>query len=197
MKQMWDERYSLAEYVYGIEANVFFKEQLEKLSLGKILLPGEGEGRNAVYAARMGWDVLAYDPSIEGKKKALKLAEKTGVNIQYEIGSYQEFSPEPMTVDVVGLFFTHQPSEMRHKFHQSLKNSLKPRGVVILEGFSKEQVNRNTGGPKDLNFLFSEDELRKDFSYLKELEITEKVRTLDEGPFHQGEAAVIQLVGRL
>jgi SAM-dependent methyltransferase len=194
---MWDQRYSVKEYVYGTEANEFFKEQLEKLPVGKLLLPGEGEGRNAVFAARLGWDVVAYGPSTEGRKKALKLAESQGVKIQYKLNSYQDFTFEASSFDAIGLFFTHQPSEMTSKFHHSLKDCLNPSGVVILESFSKKQVHRNTGGPKDINFLLSEEELRKDFSYLKELEITEKVRPLDEGPFHQGDAAVIQLIGRI
>lgn len=76
MSQFWNERYSQAEYVYGETPNVFFAAQLDKLSAGTIILPCEGEGRNAVYAASQGWEVKAFDASEAGQKKALLLAEK-------------------------------------------------------------------------------------------------------------------------
>ena len=73
MKEFWNQRYQNEEYVYGKEANVFFSEQLQKLEPSTLLLPAEGEGRNAVFAAKLGWEVTGLDYSEEAKKKALKL----------------------------------------------------------------------------------------------------------------------------
>ena len=103
MNQFWNGRYSVNEYVYGTEPNAFFKEQLEKLAPGKILLPGEGEGRNAVFAAKSGWEATAFDSSTEGKRKAENLAQKNNVNIDYKIFDYEsaEFNPEEF--DAIGL----------------------------------------------------------------------------------------------
>ena len=85
MNDFWNDRYSSKEYVYGTGPNQFYKEQLEKLAPGKILFPAEGEGRNAVYTAKKGWSVTAFDPSSEGRKKALLLAKKNKVQIEYQI----------------------------------------------------------------------------------------------------------------
>ncbi len=91
MKEMWDNRYSTEDYAYGIAPNVFFKEVIAKYKLkGKMLLPAEGEGRNAVYAAKNGLEVTAFDISLEGKNKAIKLAERENVKIKYEIGFNNE-----------------------------------------------------------------------------------------------------------
>ena len=91
----WDERYSSEEYVYGVEPNQFFKQVLDKIPVpGKLLLPGEGEGRNAVYAAKCGWLVDAYDQSINAQKKALKLAEINDVIINYSVVDLAKFNPQ-------------------------------------------------------------------------------------------------------
>ena len=74
----WDERYSTDEFIYGKEPNEFFRENLLKIRPGKLFLPGEGEGRNAVFAAKNGWTVDATDQSEIGKLKALKLASESG-----------------------------------------------------------------------------------------------------------------------
>ncbi len=96
MNDFWNERYATLEYAYGTEPNQFYKEQLAMLATGKILFPAEGEGRNAVYAATQGWQVTAFDPSIEGKRKAEQLASENGVSIDYQIDNYEfvDFSPE-------------------------------------------------------------------------------------------------------
>src|SRR5688572_28635163 len=82
----WNDRYSKDEYAYGERPNNFLKEQLEKIKVGSILFPAEGEGRNAVFAATLGWNVSAFDISAEGKNKALRLAETHKVTIDYQVG---------------------------------------------------------------------------------------------------------------
>lgn len=191
---MWDQRYSAEEYVYGKEPNTYFRDQLNKLTPGNLLLPGEGEGRNAVYAASVGWNVTAFDTSSEGQKKALSLAEEKGVSIDFNLASYLDFEYPEKRYDVIGLFFTHQPSEMRKVFHKKILQGLKPGGMIILEAFHKEQINNNTGGPQSPDFLYSEADLEKDFSTLKIKELNAIQRDLREGEFHRGISNVIQLI---
>ena len=96
MKDMWEERYAADEYAYGEEPNAFFKACLDRLpAAGRLLLPGEGEGRNAVYAARQGWKVDAFDFSAAGRERALRLAERYGVHIDYEVADYETARIEP------------------------------------------------------------------------------------------------------
>ncbi|WP_321289811.1 class I SAM-dependent methyltransferase [uncultured Sunxiuqinia sp.] len=194
MNNFWDERFSSEEYVYGIEPNNFLKEELQKLTPGKILLPGEGEGRNAVFAAKSGWLVTAFDPSIEGKKKAEKLAQQLHVEFKYLTYSYDTIELGSESFDCIGLVFNHMPTDKRSSYHEKLAGYLKPGGALILEGFSKKQINNNTGGPRDIGMLFSKEELQADFGNFSKLEITEQEVVLDEGPFHKGLANVIRLV---
>lgn len=196
MKEFWNERYSVDDYVYGREPNTFFHEQLKKLQPGKLLLPGEGEGRNAVYAASRGWQVHAFDVSEAGQSKAYRLASEMGVSIQYTLASYMEYESHGVLFDAIGLFFTHQPSEMRAVFHKRLLEMLAPGGTLIMEMFHKDQVHRNTGGPGNVDFLMNEEKVREEFAALEVLELKELIRSLDEGSFHQGEAVVVQFVGK-
>lgn len=195
MNNFWDERFGNEEYAYGTEPNQFFKIQIEKLKPGKILFPAEGEGRNAVFAATLGWDVTAFDPSIEGKRKAEQLARKNNVSIQYLINNYDLVDFPSESFDCIVLIFAHMNPAKREEYHKKLVSFLKPGGVLILEGFSKNQIKKNTGGPRDIEMLFSEQELKSDFSSFSKIEITETDTMLSEGRFHQGTASVIRLFG--
>lgn len=195
MNDFWNKRYATKEYAYGIEPNQYYKEQLEKLNPGKILFPAEGEGRNAVYAAKKGWEVFAFDPSVEGKRKAEKLASENGVNVDYQIADYENVYYTPLFFDCIVLIFAHSHPLKRTEIHQKLISFLKPGGTLILEGFSKNQISYNSGGPRDVNMLFSEEELQSDFASFSELSITETNYILNEGLFHQGTASVIRVFG--
>ncbi len=196
MKEFWNERFASPEYVYGIAPNAFFKEQLDRLPPGKILMPADGEGRNGVYAATRGWEVVARDISEEGKKKAEKLAATNKVTLEYQIGDFEEMLLQPGYFDCVGLIFAHFQVGKRALFHKKIVEALKPGGFVILEGFHKTQLGNPSGGPKELGLLFSEEELKSDFSGLSELQIIRQELILHEGAFHEGVASVIRLTGR-
>ena len=197
MKEFWNERYGVEEYVYGKEPNTFFKEQLDKLKPGNILLPGEGEGRNAVYAASLGWEVMAFDTSDTGRDKAFRLAIEKGVSIQYELSDYLEFDNQGVRYDAIGLFFTHQPSISRIPFHKKLLEMLAPGGTLIMEIFHKDQAERDTGGPGNRDFLLNEEEVLHDFGSLEIMTLKTMVRPLYEGSFHDGDSAVVQFVGKM
>ncbi len=196
MASFWNERFDVEEYVYGTEPNQFYKKELKKLTPGKILFPAEGEGRNAVYAAEQGWQVTAFDPSTVGKEKAENLAEQKGVSINYLISNFDEMEFPEDSFDCIVLIFAHMHTLKRKEYHQKLLSFLKPGGQLILEGFSKKQINNKTGGPPNVDLLYSEKELQEDFNALSELKITETEVVLDEGPFHQGRASVIRVTGK-
>lgn len=196
MKSFWDERFSAPEYIYGEKPNAFFAEQLVPLKPGKLLLPCEGEGRNAVYAAELGWEVQAFDQSEAGYTKAMHLAEQKGLSIQYQIGDWLEISYPLASFDAIALVFAHLPEPLRRAGHQHLLPFLKPGGLLILEGFNKNQIQFNSGGPRDPKMLFAPAELQEDFAELDIAMLEEKEVGLDEGAYHQGQAAVIRLVGR-
>jgi len=195
MKEFWNERYAKESYVYGTSPNAFFKEQLSLLDMGTILLPAEGEGRNAVYAAKLGWDVYAFDYSAQAQHKAIKLSEERRVSIHYEVASFDEITFKPDFFDCIALFFVHVHPDERKTYHRKIVEWLKPGGTLLLEGFSKEQINKPSGGPKNINMLFSEKELTDDFNTLRHIEIYDFNTHLDEGSFHQGEASVIRMKG--
>ena len=192
----WDERYSSEEYVYGIEPNQFFKQVLDKIPVpGKLLLPGEGEGRNAVYAAKMGWRVDAFDQSSEGKLKALRLAEANNVTINYSNVDLAKFTPQKNFYDCAAIVFVHFNSDVRSLFHNKIIDSLLPGGKLILELFAKNQFGKTSGGPQDLEMLYTLNEIKNDFEELKTILIEEKNIFLNEGDKHKGDASVIRYVG--
>lgn len=192
----WDERYSGEEYVYGTEPNQFFKEQLQKITPVKnLLLPGEGEGRNAVYAAKLGWNVDAYDQSQVAKLKAQKLAKQNNVNINYYNVDLTKFNPQKNYYSCAAIIFVHLPSDIRSEFYKKVIDSINPNGKIILELFSKKQMGKNSGGPQNLEMLTSIDEIKKDFNQLRPIILKEENVYLKEGEKHSGEASVIRFVG--
>lgn len=191
----WDERYSSDEFVYGKEPNEFFKKNLEKLSPGKILLPGEGEGRNAVFAARLGWNVDALDQSIVGKLKAEKLANEFGVKINYNICDLNDYQYEEDFYDAVAIIFVHFHLEHRARIHGKLVKSLKKNGILILEMYNKEQLGKKSGGPQDYDMLYSNIDIERDFNSLKTILLKNEITFLNEGSKHSGEASVIRFIG--
>ena len=201
MNQKWDDRYRDVEFAYGKEPNIFFKEWLLKLDPGSILMPADGEGRNGVFAAQLGWKVDAFDISIEGKNKALQLAKENNVSIHYIVEDLDLLQYEKETFDAIGLIYAHFPAEKKAIFHKKLNTYLKPGGVVILEGFSKNHINYNkrnpkVGGPKDLDTLFSEAEIINDFKNYDTLLLKEEEILLNEGKYHIGKGSVIRFIGR-
>jgi 2-polyprenyl-3-methyl-5-hydroxy-6-metoxy-1,4-benzoquinol methylase len=197
----WNDRYSKEEFAFGVHPNDYLKEQLEKLPVGKILFPAEGEGRNAVFAAKLGWTVSAFDISIEGKNKALRLAETNNVTIDYQVGELQALNYTANQFDVIALIYAHFPAEIKSSIHKTLDTHLRKVGYIIFEAFSKKHIdyvtkNEKVGGPKDIASLFSIDEIKSDFANYEIIELVEKEIELNEGQFHNGKGSVIRFVGR-
>ena len=161
------------------------------MKTGRILLPAEGEGRNAVYAAKLGWDVYAFDFSSAARYKAQKLSKKNNVDIVYNIHELKDADYEQESFDVVALIYAHNPD--RKENHQHLMKFLKPGGLVIIEAFSKNQINNNSSGPKDVNMLYSIEELEADFIQFSKVDVLVDEVELNEGVFHKGKSSIIRL----
>lgn len=201
MQDFWNERYNREEYVYGEAPNEYFRQQITPLTQGRILMPLEGEGRNAVYAAGLGWQVDAFDMSVEGKRKALLLADKNNVTISYEVGELSDMQYEAEAYDAIALVFAHFPENKKEAYHSRLNSYVRKGGVVILEAFSKKHIQYNSvnplaGGPRDEGMLYSVDELRAYFNDFEIKELYETDTVLKEGAFHSGMSAVIRLTAQ-
>ena len=195
MQEFWDERFDTKEYVYGKHPNSYFKQFIDKTLPGSILLPADGEGRNGVYAALKGWDVTAFDFSEIAKNKAKSLASEYGVQLDYFISSIENFFIDKK-FDAVAVIFLHLPSSIRRQMHQKLINFIKPGGYFIMESFSKRQLKYNTGGPRNINLLYDGQELVEDLQSLELVHYKERLKIIDEGPYHNGKSDVIQLIAR-
>ncbi len=199
---MWDQRYSSSNYAYGINPNEFFKDTLNEYALnGNILFPAEGEGRNAVYAAKKGLKVTAFDISKEGRKKALQLAKEENVTLHYEIGALEDLELVNTKFDVAALIFAHFPPTILSDYHNKISDLIVAGGMIILEGFSKNHLplrnaNPKLGGPNKLEMLFSVDSVKKDFPNFEIIQLEEVDVELNEGEFHNGRSKVIRFVGR-
>ncbi len=191
----WDSRFGGEGFLYGKEPNEFFAEFLLTIDkTGKLLLPAEGEGRNAIFAAKAGWEVTAIDSSAVGREKALKFAEDEGVEIEYEILDLQNFEARPDQYDFIAIIFGHFPSDFRQNLHQKFVKSLKAGGHILIEAFAKEQINNTSGGPQDVDMLYSLPFLEEDFSGLTIKKLSYEKVFLNEGK-HHGWADVVRFIG--
>ena len=200
MKAFWEQRYGNKEYAYGTEPNQYFKATLSGLKPGKILMAAEGEGRNAVYAASQGWEVVAYDWSENAQKKAMKLAKQKGIKLDYQLASLQELNFDKQSFDAIALIYVHFPEPIRAQNHSRIYSWLKPEGHIILEAFSKSHLslskkNPAAGGPKELSQLYSL-EVGEDFENSSIIQLSEDKIQLNEGIYHQGQAQVIRLFAK-
>jgi SAM-dependent methyltransferase len=195
ISDFWDERYSSDEYAYGKEPNNFLKQVIDTIPPGRILLPGEGEGRNAVFAAKRGWFVDAFDTSQKGMQKALTLAKENGVKITYTKENILFFQPKTDFYNLTALLFLHLPRNQRRVVSVKLWESMKPGAKFIMEVFSKEQLKYSSGGPKEPDLLYTEEEVLTDFPCFKPELLETKITELNEGKLHKGMASVIRFIG--
>jgi 2-polyprenyl-3-methyl-5-hydroxy-6-metoxy-1,4-benzoquinol methylase len=196
MEEFWNNRYAEKDFAYGTEPNDFLKDELEKLPAGKILFVCEGEGRNAVFAAKQNWIVEAFDLSKEGKRKASLLAKQNNVSINYQIANASTIEYSENSFHVVVLIYAHFPETIRKSVHERIVSWLKPGGIVVLEAFNPNQLNNTSGGPKDLTMLYTKEIMTDDFKNLMVQQISTETIELNEGKYHIGKADVIRFVGK-
>lgn len=192
---MWDQRYNTDEFMYGIKPNTFLAEHAERL-IGPVLSLAEGEGRNAVYLASLGLDVLGVDISAVGLSKARMLAAARGTVIQTMVADLTIYTPPPQIFSSVVAIFAHLPSKDRKRLHSVVEDALKPGGIILLEGYSQIQTRYKTGGPEDLDMLFTTAGIESDFPQCEILLCREIEREVLEGRLHTGMAGVVQFIGR-
>lgn len=199
--RMWDERYSQEGFAYGTEPNDFLKATYPQLRLApnsRILMLAEGEGRNGVFLAKHGHDVTCVDLSAVGLQKAQDLASQHGVSIQTvvaDLGIY-DFGIERWDC-IVGIH-CHLPPTVRERVLAAIPPSLKPGGTVLFETYTPAQLEYKTGGPPNADWMYSADIFAATFEggplHIERNE--ELIRTVMEGEYHSGQAAVVQFLGR-
>jgi hypothetical protein len=192
---MWNERYSSDEYVFGKEPNTFLAEHVHLLE-GPVLSIAEGEGRNAVFMAEQGLVVLGVDQSDVGLGKALVLAAEKQVAVQTEVVDLANYVPPPNRFRSVVSIFAHLKPTIRERLYPLIESCLLPDGIFLMEAYSKAQMDKDTGGPKDLGMLMSCEEIEREFPNLNVIMLREVERNVVEGSGHTGMASVVQFIGR-
>lgn len=193
---MWDEKYSVDDYVYGKEPNRFLAERAAELPPGEVLSLAEGEGRNAVYLAGLGFRVTAVDLSPVGLAKAQRLAAEKGVEIETKCADLAHYELGEARWDGIVSIFGHLPPEVRRQVYARIPAALKPGGILLLEAYTPDQMGRGTGGPRSVDLLVTADMLRDELAGLEFLRLEELEREVMEGHGHTGLSAVVQLVAR-
>lgn len=192
---MWNQRYASGEFVYGTEPNSFLREHASLLA-GPVLSLAEGEGRNAVFLASLGLDVLGVDGSEVGLAKARQLAASRGLAIRTEVADLVTYEPPENSFGSVISISAHLPTQIRKRLHRLVERALRPGGIMLLEAYSKAQITRDTGGPKDVDMLMAREDLEREFPHCELILSQEIEREVVEGQFHTGLASVVQFIAR-
>ena len=191
----WDARYSEPGFSYGTLPNDFLVAATRHIPLGRVLCLAEGEGRNAVYLAELGYEVTAVDSSAVGIKKAAQLARTRNVSIITEVADLFEFAITPNYWDGIISIFAHLPPQLRAKVHRAAVEGLRPGGAFVLEAYTPRQLEFGTGGPQSLDMLMTLETLRDELHGLDLVVAQEIERDFNEGRYHNGHGAVVQVVG--
>ncbi|WP_323040193.1 class I SAM-dependent methyltransferase [Gemmobacter sp.] len=193
----WDSRFDTATYVFGEAPNIFLRAHAQGLPPGSALCVADGEGRNGVWLARQGWDVLSLDFSAVAQRKAADLAARHGVALRLEQADVHDWPYPPAAFDLVADVFSQfsRPGDRARKWN-GMRRALKPGGHLIVVGYSPKQLDHRTGGPSEVANLYTPDLLRSAFAGLDILALDEVEAVLDEGPGHSGMSAVVTLLAR-
>lgn len=191
----WDEKFKTDEYVYGVEPNEWLRSVLNEQTDKDIALLAEGEGRNAVYLAKLGNKVTTYDFSKEGIEKTKRLAESEDVDVDTHLQDITVKNALPReNYDISASIFGHVPESGKYEMFANLIECVKPGGLIIFEFYFVKQLEYKTGGPKDITMLYEVDEIKnylEDFS-VEVINLEEVVTERNEGTAHNGQASVIQ-----
>lgn len=191
----WDDRYRSETYAYGIEPNDFVRSEAGRIPPGRVLCLAEGEGRNAVFLASLGYAVTAVDLSTEGLRKAGLLAGQRGVTLDLVQADLSAYELEASAFSGIISIFAHLPVPVRRRLHAQISGALVPGGVFLLECYRPEQVALGTGGPRDAALLPALTDLTAELSDLDLAIARDAEREIHEGTFHEGKSATVQIVG--
>ncbi|MCC7346693.1 MAG: class I SAM-dependent methyltransferase [Variibacter sp.] len=195
--QNWDQRYAREDYIFGTEPNAFLAAQRDRLRPGlKALTLADGEGRNGVWLAEQGLDVLALDFASAALEKARRLASARGVALRLEQADLHAWAWPAAAFDVVAaIFIQFSAPPQRQRIFDGIKQALKPGGLLLMQGYRPEQLGYGTGGPPDAERCYTRALLEQAFGDFTSLEIAEHDSVLAEGCWHVGKSALIDLVG--
>ena len=196
--EAWQKRYAVADYVFGEAPNAFLASKRDLLpKQGRALAVADGEGRNGVWLAQQSLDVLSLDFSPVAQDKAKALAARRQIALTFEIADVHDWAYPEYAYDVVVEIFTQfSTPEQRARKWAGMKRTLKPGGLLLIEGYTPRQLDFGTGGPKAVENLYTRDMLQSAFGEFASIEIEEAERRLSEGAGHDGLSAVIDLVAR-
>jgi ubiquinone/menaquinone biosynthesis C-methylase UbiE len=196
--QRWQSRFDTPQYIFGTAPNYFLASCKKLLpASGKVLAVADGEGRNGVWLAEQGLDVVAIDFSEAAQAKAATLAKKRGVKIALIHADVHAWNYPPNAFDVVVEIFTQfsTPEERPRKW-AGMRRTLKPGGLLVLQGYTPKQLEYGTGGPKEIERLYTRAMLEQAFGDFHDLKFVEEELEMHEGSAHGGMSAVIGLTGR-
>ena len=195
--QIWNERYDTDEFIFGVEPNQYLRSVALKYLKpgGQVLCVADGEGRNSVWLAQQGYQVDAFDLSPNAIRKAQQLAKKQAVNVSYQLSDCDSWDWSPQAYDcVVAIFIQFSGPEGRAELFERMISTLRPGGVLILQGYTPKQLEYKTGGPSQLENLYTEPLIR---DLLKDLIIKEMLiadEHISEGCAHHGLSALMGVV---
>jgi SAM-dependent methyltransferase len=193
----WEERFSVPDYLFGKEPNYFLVSCAPLLpARGRVLAIADGEGRNGVWLAERGLDVISLEYSDSARQKAAALAKERKVAVTFERADVHEWSYPQAAFDVVVDIFTQfsTPAQRAVKW-AGVRRALRRGGLLILQGYTPKQLHYGTGGPKVVEHLYTRAMLEEAFGDLRDLTIVEEEREMHEGAAHSGMSAVINLTG--
>lgn len=194
-REFWNHRYAMTGFAYGTEPNDFLREVAPTLT-GPVLCLGEGEGRNAVFLAQRGLAVTAVDLSPLGLEKAAALAKERGVALTTHVADLADYDLGEARWGAVVSIWCHLPPWVRRRVHKAVAAALVPGGRFVLEAYTPRQLAFDTGGPKNAELLFEPDEVRAELHGLTLERCVELERGVQEGAWHRGRSAVLQVLAR-
>ena len=194
---MWDQRYDRPDYLFGTRPADFLVNQAEQIPAGSnILCVADGEGRNSVYLAQLGHKVTAFDASNVALAKARKLALSKDVSVTFELSSIEDWDWSNSYDVVVAIFIQFAPPHLREEVFKNMIKAMRPGGLILLHGYTPRQVEYGTGGPPQVEHMYTKDLLQSAFAELELLRLEDYEAEIDEGEGHSGRSALIDLVAR-
>ncbi|HZR03381.1 MAG TPA: class I SAM-dependent methyltransferase [Burkholderiales bacterium] len=197
-REFWDQRFAAEEYIFGLEPNVFLVSQRALFHPGmRVLDVAAGEGRNAVWLAEQGCEVLGIDLSPIGLEKARRLAAERGVAVAFEEADVRTWQWQQNSFDaIVSIFIQFAAPSERAIVFEGMQRALRPGGVLLIQGYTPQQVLYKTGGPPQVEHMYTTEMLRSAFAQLDIIHLAEHEEVLCEGSKHVGRSALIDLVAR-
>ncbi|MGO9445956.1 MAG: SAM-dependent methyltransferase [Thiobacillaceae bacterium] len=194
----WDERYAQPGFLFGEAPNAFLSSQAHLLRPGSWALSvADGEGRNGVWLAEQGLRVHALDASPVALDKARGLAQKRGVQLRFEHADMLNWTwPESSYDVVVAIFIQFVGPDGRARLFEGIRKTLRPGGLLILQGYTPRQLEFKTGGPPDAQNMYTESMLRDTFGDWQISHLDEHDDLVAEGTGHHGMSALIDLIAR-